>query len=153
MEYHSISWAVSQSRLVTIMWLSHHKDVLAPSWVCIACAFKEKEPQPSSVPSSATGLQQDTVPKRTELLLFPLAANPSGSVGMEVPMAKCPPEALGEKLGVLSALSHMESSPCFSCLGKVKQNQFCMCEQPFSNESKELSLFPLALPCSAHRRI
>lgn len=44
-----------------------------------------------------------------------------------------------EKLGLFSALSHMEMVLCSSCLGKVKQSQLCMCEQHLSNESKELS--------------
>lgn len=71
-------------------------------------------------------------------------------------MAESPPEArLEEKLGVLAALSHMDTVLCFSCLGKDKQSRLCMYEQLLSNESKELSyrsLFSMDLSCSAHRR-
>lgn len=52
------------------------------------------------------------MPKGADLLLFALAANPRAGVGMETPMAKCPPEAR-EAGAVLSPLPHGDGPVLF----------------------------------------
>lgn len=133
----------------------HHVAVPSQGRVCPLSGLHCHVPSRKRSHSSALGL---TLPQVCSRTLCPKEQTCFCFLWLQIQVAEwewtCPrPSALlrhglEEKLGLFSAPSHMV--PCFSCLGKVKQSQFCVCEQPLSNGSKELSYQSVFCGCVLH---